>query len=188
MYQLGEDDRILAESLDTPGYLKGTIVQSHPMFWSLVLCPDDTKQDSMVYGAEFGVVFPEKGPRTASIQEGLVCLSLYISGLEGELDFRLVVELPEIPPDAHAACAGPTGDFNGHVRDFGRRVQIRAGQILIGMHQSESFFFTKDHTIQHARRRVRPSGGRTSGARTKNRTLGVRSGPPVGHRQPRPPD
>ena len=41
------------------------------MVWSLALCPDDTKQDSVVYGAEFGVVFPAKGPRTASIQEGL---------------------------------------------------------------------------------------------------------------------
>ena len=27
------------------------------MVWSLALCPDDTKQDSVVYGAEFGVVF-----------------------------------------------------------------------------------------------------------------------------------
>ena len=44
------------------------------MVWSLALCPDDTKQDSVVYGAEFGVVFLAKGPRTASIQEGLDCL------------------------------------------------------------------------------------------------------------------
>ena len=51
----------------TPGYLKGTVVRSHPMVWSLALCPDDTKQDSVVYGAEFGVVFLAKGPRTASI-------------------------------------------------------------------------------------------------------------------------
>ena len=63
------------------------------MVWSLALCPDDTKQDSVVYGAEFGVVFPAKGPRTASIQEGLDCLRLNHSGLEGERDFRLVVEL-----------------------------------------------------------------------------------------------
>ena len=35
---------------------------------------------------------------------------------------------------------------------------------------------------------MRPSGGRTSGARTKNRTHGARSGPPVGHRPCRPPD
>ena len=91
------------------------------MVWSLALCPDDTKQDSVVYGAEFGVVFPAKGPRTASIQEGLDCLRLNHSGLEGERDFRLVVELPQVPPDAHPACAGPSGDFNGHVQDFGHR-------------------------------------------------------------------
>ena len=62
------------------------------MIWSLALCPDDTKQDLVVYGAEFGVVFLAKSSRTASIQ---------------------------VPPDAHPACAGPSGDFNGHVRDFG---------------------------------------------------------------------
>ena len=78
----------------TPGYLKGTVVRSHPMVWSLALCPDYTKQDSVVYGAEFGVVFLAKGPRTASIQKGLDCLRLNHSGLEGERDFRLVVELP----------------------------------------------------------------------------------------------
>ena len=63
------------------------------MVWSLALCPGDTKQDSVVYGAEFGVVFLAKGPRTASIQEGLDCLRLNHSGLEGERDFRLVVVL-----------------------------------------------------------------------------------------------
>ena len=83
------------------------------MIWSLALRPDDTKQDSVVYGAEFGVVFLARGPRTAS------CLGLNRSGLEGERDFRLVVELPQVPPDAHPACAGSSGDFNGHVRDFG---------------------------------------------------------------------
>ena len=31
------------------------------MVWSLSLCPDDAKQDPVVYGAEFGVVFPAKG-------------------------------------------------------------------------------------------------------------------------------
>ena len=64
------------------------------MVWSLALCPDDTKQDYMVYGAEFGVVFLTEDPRTASIQESLDCLRLNHSGLEGERDFRLVVELP----------------------------------------------------------------------------------------------
>ena len=64
------------------------------MIGSLALGPGDTKQDSVVYGAEFGLVFLAKDPRTASIQGGLDCLSLYHSGLEGERDFRLVVELP----------------------------------------------------------------------------------------------
>ena len=64
------------------------------MVWYLALCPDDTKQDSVVYGAEFGVVFLAKGPRTASIQDSLDCLHLNRSGLERERDFRLVVEFP----------------------------------------------------------------------------------------------
>ena len=54
----------------------------------------DAKQDPVVYGAEIGGVFLAKGPRTASIQEGLNCLGLYNSGLEGEHYFRLVSELP----------------------------------------------------------------------------------------------
>ena len=62
------------------------------MVWSLALRPDDTKQDSMVYGAEFGVVLLAKGPRTASIQEGLDCLHPNHSGLEGERDFRFIIE------------------------------------------------------------------------------------------------
>ena len=37
------------------------------MVCSLALCPDDAKQDPVVYGAEFGVVFLAKGPRTAPI-------------------------------------------------------------------------------------------------------------------------
>ena len=64
------------------------------MVWSLALRPDDAKQDPMVYGAKLGVVFLAEGPRTASIQEGLDCVGLCHSGLEGERDFRLVVELP----------------------------------------------------------------------------------------------
>ena len=47
----------------------------------------------VVYNAEFGVVFLAEGPRTSSIQEGLDCLGIYHSGLEGECYFRLVVEL-----------------------------------------------------------------------------------------------
>ena len=89
------------------------------MVWFLELCLDDTKQDSVVYGAEFGVVFLVKDPHAASIQESLDRLGLYRSGLEGERDFRLVVELSQVPPDAHPACAGPSGGFNGHVRAFG---------------------------------------------------------------------
>ena len=73
------------------------------MVWSLALRPDDAKQDPVVYSAEFGVVFLAEGPRTASIQEGLDYLGPYHSGLEGERDFRLVVELPQVPPDAHPA-------------------------------------------------------------------------------------
>ena len=64
------------------------------MVWSLALRPDDAKQDPVVYRAEFGVVFLAEGPRTASIEEGLDCLGLYHSALEGERDFQLVVELP----------------------------------------------------------------------------------------------
>ena len=63
------------------------------MAWSLAPCPDDAKQDQVVYGAEFGVVFLAEGPRTASIQVGLDCLGPYNSGLEGERYFRLVLEL-----------------------------------------------------------------------------------------------
>ena len=63
------------------------------MVWSLAMRLDDAKQDPVVYRAEFGVVFPAEGPRTVSIQEALDCLGLYHSGLEGERDFRLVVEL-----------------------------------------------------------------------------------------------
>ena len=63
------------------------------MVWSLALCPDDAKQDPVVYGAEFDVVFLAEGPRTASIQEGLDCLGLYNSDPEGERYFWLVVEL-----------------------------------------------------------------------------------------------
>ena len=63
------------------------------MVWSLALCPDDAKQDPVVYGAEFGVEFLAEGARSASIQEGLDSLGLYHSDREGERYFRLVVEL-----------------------------------------------------------------------------------------------
>ena len=80
--------------LSHPIISRARFVRSHPMVWSLALCPNDTNQDLVVYGAEFGVVFLAKGPRTASIQDGLDCLRLNHSGFEGERDFRLVVELP----------------------------------------------------------------------------------------------
>ena len=64
------------------------------MVWSLALRSDDAKQDPVVYGTKFGVVFLAEDPRTASIQKGSDYLGLYHSGLEGERDFRLVVELP----------------------------------------------------------------------------------------------
>ena len=89
------------------------------MVWSLALCPNDTKQDPVVYGVEFGVVFLAEGPRIVSIQESLHGLDIYHSGLEGERCFRLVVELTYVPPDTQPACAGPPGDFNGHARGFG---------------------------------------------------------------------
>ena len=62
------------------------------MVWPHALRPDDAKQDPVVYGTKFGVVvFLAESPRTASLQEGLDCLGLYHSGLEGEGDFWLVV-------------------------------------------------------------------------------------------------
>ena len=63
------------------------------MAWSLALCPDDAKQDTVVYSTEFGVMFLAEGPRTASIQEGPDCFGLHHSGLEGERYFRFVVDL-----------------------------------------------------------------------------------------------
>ena len=89
------------------------------MVWSLALCPDDAKQDPVVYGAENKEVFLAKSPRTGSIQEGLDCLGLYHSGLKEERLFWLVLELTKVPFDAHSACMGPPGDFSGRVRGFG---------------------------------------------------------------------
>ena len=64
----------------------------HPIVWSLETCPDDTKQDLVVCGMEFGVVFLGKDLFTTSIQQGIDC-GIYHSDLEGERHFRLVVEL-----------------------------------------------------------------------------------------------
>ena len=52
----------------TPGYPEGTVIRGHPVVWFLAFCPDDAKQDPVAYGADFGVVFLVKGPRTESIQ------------------------------------------------------------------------------------------------------------------------
>ena len=65
------------------------------MVWSLALCPDDTKQDPVVYGAEFSVVFLAKGPQTTFIlKRASVVSGIFIRGLEKVRAFRLVVELP----------------------------------------------------------------------------------------------
>ena len=76
-----------------PGYLKGTIVQGHPVVWSFALRPDDAKQKLVVYSTKFGVVFLAEGSRTASIQKGFDCFVFYHQGLKRERDFWLVVEL-----------------------------------------------------------------------------------------------
>ena len=47
------------------------------MVWSLALRPDDAKQDPVVYGTKFGVVFLAEDPRAASIQKGFDCFGLY---------------------------------------------------------------------------------------------------------------
>ena len=63
------------------------------MAWFLTLCRDDAKQDPVVCGAEFDVVFLAKEPHIVSIQEGLDCRGFYHSNLEGKCYFWLVVEL-----------------------------------------------------------------------------------------------
>ena len=74
----------------TPGYLKDTVIRSNAMVWSPALCPHDVKRGIR---CGVGVVFLAEGSRAASIQEGLNCLGLYHSDLEGEHYFRLVAEL-----------------------------------------------------------------------------------------------
>ena len=86
------------------------------MVWSLALRSDDAKQDPVVYGTKFGVVFLAEGPRTASIQEGFDCFGLYHPGLERERDFRLAVEdcrrpkRTELPKFRHLDTAFFRGD------------------------------------------------------------------------------
>ena len=50
-------------------YLEGTVEGSHPMVWSLALCPDGAKQVPVVYSAELGVVFLAKGPPIRVLRE-----------------------------------------------------------------------------------------------------------------------
>ena len=71
-----------------PGHLKGTVVRGNPVVWSLALRSDDAKQDPVVYGTKFGVVFLAEGPRTASIQKGFDCF-----GLLHPLELLLIIEL-----------------------------------------------------------------------------------------------
>ena len=40
------------------------------MVWYLALWSDDAKQDTVVYGTEFGVGYMAKSPRTVFIEEG----------------------------------------------------------------------------------------------------------------------
>ena len=64
------------------------------MVWSLAMRTDDAKQDPVVYGTIFGVVFLAEGSRTASIQKRFECFGLYHPSLERERNVRLAVELP----------------------------------------------------------------------------------------------
>ena len=57
------------------------------MVWSLALCPDDAKQDPVVYGAEFGLVFLVEGPRTASIQGASIASAFTIRALRESATF-----------------------------------------------------------------------------------------------------
>ena len=70
------------------------------MVWSLALRPDDAKQDPVVYGTKFGIVFLAEGPRIASIQKGFDCFGLYHPGLEKA---RLSVD--RRAPVSTAGCA-----------------------------------------------------------------------------------
>ena len=68
----------------TLGYLEGLVVRDCLIVWSLALCLDNAKQDPVVYGEGFGVVFLTKCPRTTFIQYGLDCF--------GPNVFRVVLE------------------------------------------------------------------------------------------------
>ena len=53
--------RNVVSMLSRLGLSMGTVARGHPAVWSLALCPDDTKQDQVVYGEELGVVFLIRG-------------------------------------------------------------------------------------------------------------------------------
>ena len=87
------------------------------MVWSLVLCPDNAKQDPVVYGAEFGVVFLARSVN--------VLPSYSTASIASAYTFRVLREsatfasskssLTKVPLNAHPACAGWPGNFNAHV-------------------------------------------------------------------------
>ena len=125
----------------TPGFLKVTTVRSHPMLWFLTPRPDDAKQDLVVYGTEFGVVFVATGLRSTSVQDGLDCLRLYHSGLEG---------------DAHPACEGRRGNFNGHVRgalvcSFARSLRLAPSSTMYAV---ESWIWSLSYSPTRLTRRI----------------------------------
>ena len=47
-----------------------------------------SKQDPVVYGSKFGVVFLAENPRTASIEKGFDCFGLYVFVLDLPLRHR----------------------------------------------------------------------------------------------------
>ena len=70
-------------------HLESTVARSHPMVWSLALWLNDAKQDSVVYGAEFAVVFLVKGPRTTSVHYLFIYFNLTYSRWISSLPFWL---------------------------------------------------------------------------------------------------
>ena len=70
-----------------PGYLKRTVVRGHLVVWSLALRSDDAKQDPVVYGTKFGVVFLAEGPCTASIRRASIASAFTIRVLRESATF-----------------------------------------------------------------------------------------------------
>ena len=63
-----------------PGYLKGMNVRGHLVVWSLALCPDDAKQNPVVYGTEVFRSVPGGGSTYCIHTEGLRLLRPLPSG------------------------------------------------------------------------------------------------------------